>query len=197
MQFASVVAHPQPPAPPPSPGAPCDVCPSTFPAPATRARACLLLRPGPHCPSLLLRTLHVLVFAGVSLVRVRSRGCVRLQAHHVRAVRASRPPSHTPPPPTPTLPPLPRAPQVAVLLCCVAGVGFGVLAAALAPISADGLAGVGFWPLVVLVGAAGGVRGGVDPLFFEMAAAVVQDKQVCVMACVGVGMGVYAGSTRA
>lgn len=65
-----------------------------------------------------------------------------------------------------------RLRTVTIVVCLAAAVGFGVLAAALPPIAAPSLSSITFWPVLALVAFAGGVRGGGDPLFFEMIAAV-------------------------
>ena len=65
------------------------------------------------------------------------------------------------------------------LLCLLAAGAFGVLGAALGPAAlaplapaADGSGGLSFAALVALCGLAGALRGGVDPLFFELSAEV-------------------------
>ena len=58
-----------------------------------------------------------------------------------------------------------------ICLCLASGALFTLIALALKPIALDALSPtLDFWPLLVLCGFAGLLRGGADPLFFEAAA---------------------------
>ena len=61
--------------------------------------------------------------------------------------------------------------EVTAVLCFVSGVAFALLAAALRPVSMEPFASsLGFAALLAVCGFGGAVRGGADPLYFELAA---------------------------